>query len=69
MSLFTTDIKQDPISKLNLPFYTELCKHNNSTSRADNPVKLNVRQMYNTQLNINKINKPIQTMVQRVWLV
>ena len=36
MSLFTTDIKQDPISKLNLHFYTELCKHNNSTSRADN---------------------------------
>ena len=35
MSLFTTDIKQDPISKLNLHFYTELCKHNNSTSRAD----------------------------------
>ena len=54
MSLFTTDIKQDPISKLNLHFYTELCKHNNSTSRADNPVKLNVRQMYNTRLNINK---------------
>ena len=69
MSLFTTDIKQDPISKLNLHFYTELCKHNNSISRADNPVKLNVRQMYNTRLNINKINKPIQTMVQRVWFV
>jgi hypothetical protein len=30
MSLFTTDIKQDPISKLNLHFYTELCKHNNT---------------------------------------
>ena len=41
MSLFTTNIKQDPISKLNLHFYTELCKHNNSTSRADNTFSLN----------------------------
>jgi hypothetical protein len=40
MSLFTTDIKQDPISKLNLHFYTELCKHNNSTSRADSSESL-----------------------------
>ena len=36
MSLFTSDIKQNPISKLNLHFYTKPCKHKNSTSRADN---------------------------------
>ena len=30
------------------------------------PIKLNIRQMYNTRLNINKKNKPIHTMVERV---
>ena len=49
MSLFTTDIKQDPISKLNLHFYTELCKHNNSTSRADNYLYPSI---FNVSLNL-----------------
>ena len=50
----------------------ELLAENKTTIRSrpqQSPIKLNVRQMYNTRLNINKTNKPIQTMVQRVWIV
>jgi hypothetical protein len=50
----------------------ELLAENKTTIQSrpqQSPIKLNVRQMYNTRLNINKKNKPIQTMVQRVWIV
>jgi len=50
----------------------ELLAENKTIIRSrpqQSPIKLNVRQMYTTRLNINKINKPIQTKLYRVWLV